>query len=342
MNKALSGLEFYMSLLQDTEEYKLWNVNNLTIKDKNLFDRYISETAYPANVWSSNFAYMWAYSKKSDKLDIMHGRVSNMLVTFILSRKGRLYMPCLPYGKGSIDQVVSVLDSCANFCFKWNKESNYLHKPIVARINSCQLNYLRQSENFNQLFKSSQLSGIERHLSISNVISLSGRDFKDLRYKVNKFKRDNPEALLRAYDQEDFDDVVQLGKYWERTAGKRHKRILDEYYFEEVIRFHKELDIQLLVVELNGKIVGMIAGGVLPTGQAWGFITKFDKYYDGLSEYLVVEMIKKIHEIDPRTELINIGSDLGNERLASAKEKFRPVERHERFSLFYQNGGYGN
>ncbi|MEJ2692299.1 MAG: phosphatidylglycerol lysyltransferase domain-containing protein [Candidatus Thiodiazotropha sp.] len=263
----------------------------------------------------------------------MHSLLDGMLVTWILTARGRLYLPCLPVGGGSLAEVVSILNQCASYCVDWNLQSGFSHKPVVAKLSSNQLDFFHQSHEFKHQFTSKVLTGIERHLSISHLTSLTGKRFSTVRYKLNSFHRNYPTAKLRMYQPDDLEDVIRLKQLWNKSAGTKHRRIQDSFYFNATIKHHEALGLENLVVELDGRIIGMTTGGVLPTGEAWGYIMKYDNSFIGLSEYLVIAMAQRIHEIEPKAELINIGTDFGNRQLAMAKEKFRPVKAYRRFAL---------
>jgi hypothetical protein len=322
-----------LSAFRNLPEVDEWTFRPIKLKDKKRYEKYIAASEFPLDIWSSNFPYLWAHTRRQKRMTIMRSQVNGMLVTWILTAKGRLYLPCLPVGPGIAKHVIDVLKQCDEFCVKWNIQSGYKHKPIVAKLSSNQIEHFQHFDIFNKLFKPKLLSGVERHLSVTNLISLTGKKFSTIRYKLNKFQREHPGAKLRYYQSTDYDSVVKLGQKWKETAGTKHRRILDDFYFKATIKHHHDLGLENLVVELDGNIIGITTGGVLPTGQAWGYLTKFDNSYEGISEYLVVAMAQRIRELNSSAELINIGTDFGNEQLAMAKEKFRPVKTYQRYAL---------
>lgn len=315
--------------------YKNLNLQKITLKDKNLYEKYIANTEYDANVWSGNFSYLWAHNY-SKALTIYKTIINDFLITFILTNRGRLFLPCLPFGKGNPDEVLSLLIEIGKICSSWNKESNYSHKSLVNPINSPQLAFLKQGKLFNKHFSIKKLSGIERHYSIPKMISLIGKDFSKIRNKINKFNKTYPHCIVRKYKDEDYNEIMNLGKLWEDKSGKKYHRIIDGFYFAPIIKYSKELNHIILIIELNKKIIGMTTAEILPTGNAWGCITKFDNKYIGLSEKLTVEIAREIYRQNPYVKTINVGSDLGSEGLAFYKERFRPVLNYERFALFYR------
>lgn len=322
--------------LKNHPNYQLWNMREINLNDKETYAKYIRKTEFEASVWSSNFSYLWAHNN-SKKVKIFKAMVDGLLVTFILTYKGRLYLPCLPFGKADVEALVDVLIKCAKFCFKWNQDSHYTNKSTINPINSIQLAFLKNSSRFERYFKQERLTGLERHYSINKLLDLSGKEFSKIRNKINKFNKMYPQVVIRNYQPNDFQSIMKLGENWETTSGQKYRRIIDGFYFEPIIKHYKELNHLIIVLELNGKIIGMTTGEILPTGQAWGCITKFIKEYHGISEKLSVEMAKKIHALNSTVKYINVGSDLGSKGLAFFKERFRPVLNYERYAIFYKN-----
>ena len=124
---------------------------------------------------------------------------------------------------------------------------------------------------------------------------------------------------------------MKLGEYWSKTSGQKYSYTFDDVYFPEIIKHYKELNHLVLVVEMNNEIIGMISGGDLPTGQSWWCLSKFVNSYDGLSEFLIIELAKAINKIDPKIELMNAAEDLGPGGLRFFKERFRPILDLRRF-----------
>jgi hypothetical protein len=310
-----------------------WGFRPIKLRDRPLYDQFVAASEFPVDIWSSNFAYLWAHTRIPRQLVILRSQVDGMLVTWVLTTNGRLYLPCLPVGPGDAEHVIGVLQRCEELCAEWNQRSRYTRRPVLAKLSSNQLDFFQQFDAFNQQFSPKLLTGVERHLSVSKLTSLTGKKFSTIRYKLNKFQRENPEAKVRNYRAEDFDAVVALGQQWKETSGSKHRRLLDSFYFKATVKNHEALGLENLVIEVDDKIIGMTTGGILPNGQAWGYLTKFDNSYEGISETMVVAMAKRINEIDPSVELINVGTDFGNEQLAMAKEKFRPVHAYQRYAL---------
>jgi hypothetical protein len=99
--------------------------------------------------------------------------IDGMLVVFAHSIKNTLYLMCLPFGKGTPEEVLDVLYKALRYCRKWNNNDD--SKSIVNTVNSMQLEFLKQSPLFYRYFKTIPLVGLEKHFSIQRLTALEGR-----------------------------------------------------------------------------------------------------------------------------------------------------------------------
>jgi hypothetical protein len=308
-----------------------WSFDEIQIKDKDLFNAYIQKTEYPCNLWSSTFAYLWAISQ-SDLRTVLWKVIDEMLITFIHSYKGSLYLYCLPFGKGNFEKVINVSLKCLRYCLDFNKQD--YDKTSIKMINEAQLAFLKSSPRFEQYFKPIMWQGIERHYDVKKVALLAGKDFANVRNRVNKFHKENPDAEVRRYEQSDYDELINLDNKWKETSGKKYSNIFDGVYYKELIKHYEELNQIILVIKIDGSIVGMISGCELLCKQAWGSVVKFKAGIQGLSETLVVEIAKELCRINPEIEFFNVGSDLGPGGLREYKLKFNPVLNFKRYQVY--------
>lgn len=312
-----------------------WDFNEIKLEDIDRYAEFIQATKYPANLWSSNFAYLWA-SSQSRLRKVLWKTIDGLLATFGHSSKNTLYLFCLPMGAGNPEQVTDVLLKCLKYCYEWNNREN--NRTMVRMINHNQLEFLRGCPEFDRLFRLVTLRGIERHLEVEKLVVLSGKDFGTLRNKLHKFQRENPDAVWRRYQKDDYRTLIKLGNDWDREAGRKYRHIFDRAYYRGLIRHCDELQQSLWVVENGGSIMGMVAGGELPTGNAWGSLLKYRDGIPGLSEVLSIAFTREIHQLNPDIKLINIGSDLGAGGLRDYKLKFRPVLNLKRYQMYLKQG----
>jgi hypothetical protein len=312
----------------------IWKFNEIQIIDKDLFNKYIKKTEYPCNLWSSNFAYLWAISQ-SNLRTILWKIIDDMLVTFDYSHKGSLYLYCLPYGEGNCEKVLDVLLKCMQYCLDFNKQD--IDKSPLRMINEEGLEFLRKSSRFDKYFKLDTWRGIERHFDVKKLILLAGKDFANVRSGVNKFRKDNPSAIVSLYEPKDYDELIRLDDSWRKSSGKKYSKIFDSVYYQELIKHCVELNQIILIIRIENVIVGMISGCVLSSKQAWGSVVKFEAGIQGLSETLLIEFVKELNRISPNIELLNVGSDLGPGGLRDYKLKFRPVLSLKRYQVYFKD-----
>jgi len=311
-----------------------WSFNEIKLEDMKLYSDFIKKSDCPINLWSCSFAYIWAMAQ-SKLRTVVWKIVDGMLVTFVYSYKESLYLFCLPFGSGSPEKVIQVLYKCLNYCYEWNKQDT--SKTLVKMINDNQLEFLRKSPTFDESFRLVTFVGIERHFDIQKLVKLEGGEFSNLRNRMHKFHKNNPDAVIGIYDKNDYDELIKLGDHWKNSSGQKYAKIFDTVYYQQIVKNCFELDQIILTVKKGDKVVGMISGSELPTGQAWGSVVKFENDIPGLSETLMVEFAKELYRRNPKTMLLNVGSDLGPGGLRNYKLKFRPVLNFKRYQVYLRD-----
>jgi hypothetical protein len=136
------------------------------------------------------------------------------------------------------------------------------------------------------------------------------------------------------YHKKNYDELLELEEKWKRTSGRKYSNIFDGVYYKELLKHNDDLEQTTLIMRKDGRSIGMISGGLLPTGQVWGSVVKFEENIPGLSETLTVEYCRLIHQMFPEAQFINVGSDLGSGGLRDYKLKFRPVLNLKRYQLY--------
>lgn len=195
----------------------MWEFHVLRLADQNMFASYVRETRYPANLWSSSFAYLWAISQSSQRT-LLWKLIDGLLVIFVHTTKGSLYLPCLPFGDASPDQLAEATEHALTFCGGWNKGDR--NKTVVKLLNADQLAFLREAKRFDALFSRVPWQGIERHFSVPRLDALEGAGFANVRNRVRKFYRETPDASLKPFVESDIDSLLTLGRQWEQRDRK--------------------------------------------------------------------------------------------------------------------------
>ncbi|RKD24590.1 hypothetical protein BEP19_09440 [Ammoniphilus oxalaticus] len=303
----------------------------IRLRDKEMFESYTKRCDYPTNLWSMNFAFLWADAKGDQKL-VFWKIIDDLLVPFVLYRKEGLHLLCLPLGAGGPDRILYVAYQCLKFCNTWNRKNRY-YPATIRTVNRDQLTFLQRSSEFQKYFEYREMNGRERHFSIEKITELKGKDFQRIRNQLNRFNRDYPNAVIRPYEHRDYEAVLRVNNNWLKKAKQQYSVIFDQLYFREIMKQHEELEHAILVVEIDHEIVGMVSAGLTAEGQSWGCLIKKMADVDGLNEVMIVEMARAVQRLYPTVELLNVGSDLGVEGLSKFKEKFRPALSLERYRV---------
>lgn len=285
-----------------------------------------------------SFPYLWAIAQ-SDARDVLWVPVKGMLAVFSLSRKGVLMPLCLPFGPGGPEQTADTAELCLRFCEEHNGKND--SSPHIKLLNEDQLAFLKQAKNYSARFRSVMWVGIERHYDVQKLAALKGKEFAKLRGRINKFVREHPNAVFSRALPEDYEELIALGERWKQTSGRKYSNVFDTVYYREILRRNDELGQITYAMRDGGRIVGMVSGDVLPTGNAWGSLVKFDEGFPGLSETLIIDFCRELVRVSPHVRLLNVGSDLGSGGLREYKLKFHPALNLKRYMLYLRHPNTG-
>jgi uncharacterized protein len=297
-----------------------------------LFSKYIKSTTYFTGLWASNFTYIWSLSQLKN-VTVYWKVIDDMLTPFILTKKKFMYIWCLPFGNGDAEDVLRVTRRCLLLCKEWNDLFHHQKRAFVNLMNERQLQFISKSVLFRRSFSFKKYRSKEILWSIPKVTQLKGKEFNDIRSLRNKLRRNNPSLTFRKYTSADYEALVELKEMWNKTSGKKYKKITDTNLFYQVLHHYQDLRELVFVATIEEKVVGFVTGSILPNGLSWGCIAKAHPAYKGLSEFLYTEFAKEIYHKDPEVVLLHVGSDNNQEGLRRFKEKFRPVEILDLYAL---------
>ncbi len=313
-----------------------FGLRELNIEDAQLYSKYIKSSSYFTGLWASNYPYIWCISRLKS-LKVVWKIIDNMLVTFILTKKQFMYMWCLPFGQGNADHVLKVTVKSLLLCNEWNNLNNIKRHAYVNLLNERQILFLSSSKKFRKTFLYKQYKSKEIIWSLEKLVKLEGKNFREIRATRNKLIREHPSIILREYTSSDYENVIALKELWNKTSGKKYKKITDQHLFNQILHNYKELDELIYVATIEERVVGFVTGSILPNGIAWGCISKADPNIKGLSIFLYIEFAKILKAKDPSVNLLHVGSDNNEKGLQQFKDKFRPVEKLHLYALKLRN-----
>ncbi|GAB4342941.1 MAG: hypothetical protein Kow0089_18400 [Desulfobulbaceae bacterium] len=306
------------------------DLRELRLNDRDIFHEYGARSSCPLNGWWTQFPYFLAYGLKGKRRSLWTV-VDGLFVPFLYS--GRfLSLLTIPFGEGSPETYLDVLRDCFSLCGRMNNDrQDMTHARWVSED---QLRFLEQAPDFSSRFRARNLAaGPEYHYSIESLLRLQGKDFAQVRRKRNLFHRRHPEVIIRTYEPSDLKGALALQEAWAEEARTRYSDIFDEVYYPAFLRNQEHFGLITLVAEQKGTIIGLVAGGPTPDGGSYCYFRKALTRYDGLSEVLLLQLAKAIHDLHPNIRLLNDGGTGRKPGMTAFKERFRPVRLADRYRL---------
>ncbi len=178
-------------------------------------------------------------------------------------------------------------------------------------------------EKVNKIKCEEKIEISEAIIDISKVISLVGKEFKTLRGKLNKFRKENSNCIVEVFDKEKISrqELKSFYDEWFKSSENRKSIDMSLYWgcLEFIYGFDGELD--GIVVRHNAKIIGVGFFSISPLEKQSVCITSngFCEF-KGLNEFLAYEKYRFVYK-KYKIKFINVGS-ANSERIINMKKKF--------------------
>ena len=153
------------------------------------------------------------------------------------------------------------------------------------------------------------------------VFGLEGKEFKDVRKRINRIAAQNP--VFFPLEKNDLPVAEELLSKWRSTQGKKNRFLFDWGYTRAAIHsveVFNARDMSAWGLELDKKLVGFSMAGPINRNTACFFVAKTSIGITGVSEYLRWRTFGMLRDYN----LVNDASDLGIAGLRQHKLKFRP------------------
>lgn len=239
--------------------------------------------------------------------------------------------PVILYRKPRAKNMWELYTLCAH-----NEESAWAAIDFARRLNGAtevriswlpedQLKYIERMENVVITPRDSEYM-IDSRL----VAGLKGGAFRELRKRLNRFQRENPNIEIDELTADDAEACLWMHEYWKNTytgRGYAHP-LVDSFYTAACLEnfgLFRKPDIFGWTAWRDDEIVGFSLAGEMRPGLANFFALKCDLDIRGLSVALRYHSVLKMAEMG--FERINDASDLNAPGLARHKAMFNPVEK---------------
>ena len=285
-------------------------LNELTLKDKKIFLRYLNLTRHELCVFSFENIYIW-----KPLFDIRWKVIQGRLCVFFKDNIGCfMYLPPLgvPVSAQLIEEVFSLMDGL---------NSN----PEVSRIENIE-------EKDAQIYRKLGLTVREKYSDYlclrADLAGLAGNKFKSQRASYNYFTKHYPFSSA-AFSVKHIPQCRKLFALW---SGQRKSQHDDPMYLgmledsqrvlKQIFSSYKKLCFQGIVVKTHGRISGFTFGFKLNSDTFCIVYEITDLSVKGLAQFIFRAFCQKLQGF----KYINIMDDSGLENLKKTKLAYHPAK----------------
>ncbi|KZL90792.1 DUF2156 domain-containing protein [Clostridium magnum] len=286
----------------------------LTIKDKDMFDKYLKPYVYETCEYSFTNLFIWRKA-----LDIQYALYNDVMIVMKMDFNGNFhFMQPIGYKKENLKELTDFL-----IAQKKQLEIKYLFKDaeemfikdILDTYSDTNFTIEEDRDNFDYIYESNALA------------TLSGK-------KLHK-KKNHYNYFIKNYQYETAPITSELIQPCIRAAREWcHKNICKGYLLyelksiEEMLKNSSNLDFTGMVVYVNDKISAFTIGEKVNESMAIIHIEKADTDIRGLSNFINKTFVETCYKDVP---YINREQDLGLEGLRHAKSSYMPVRFAKKF-----------
>lgn len=260
------------------------------------------------SAWSYFAPFLCCYHLPPSRQVLVSGYGDSLLI-LIQQKTLNLMLPPLPMNETLLTTLV---------------EEHYRTNQMPLRILWLDEEDARLILNNNSIKADIKVKDTEYLYNPKLVSSTYGKEYRDVRKRVNKFEREH-HPTFREFNLHDMKPCLNLLKRWRINQGRRRNFLLDWGYTKAAVQRYAEFKrhhLQGWCVEAEGEVVAFAMAGPISANTASFFIAKSDTTMVGLSEYLRVHVHSALSDYDR----VNDAGDLELPGLRRHKMKFRPAE----------------
>jgi hypothetical protein len=172
-------------------------------------------------------------------------------------------------------------------------------------------------------------------LSVGEIAELKGSKYHDKRNLINKFKRLHPNHSIKLLDlneKKTRNEIEALFTRWETKKGKKRQDTEKELIaIQRLFDVVDHLHLKGIGIYVDNQLVGFSTYHTLHDNFAILSFQKGDTSYSGIYEVLNHHSAKHLQELG--SKYINYEQDLGIPGLRKAKQLWRPVAFHKKYTI---------
>lgn len=287
----------------------------LTLKDKELFDKYTKPYNFETCEYSFTNLFIWRIG-----CDIQYTFIGDSLIIKKTDFDGSShFMQPLKYNKKDLNHIVDTL-------IKYKKEFqlDYLFKDVeenfindLIEIYGDKIEISEDRDNFDYIYESQKL------------ISLSGKKLHGQKNHYNNFIKNN-NFRYEQITHEVIDECLKAANRWCRERNCKGYLLYELKAIEELLKNGSKLDFVGMVVFVDDQLSAFTIGEKVNDTMAIIHIEKANPEINGLYNFINRTFVEDNFS---NVALINREQDLGIEGLRKAKEAYKPLKMAKKFSV---------
>lgn len=292
--------------------------SEITIRDKELFDKYLVLYNPSASEFTFTNFFMWR-EYYNFRYTIAHG-----FLCVIAEPPGQAPYALMPFGKIEEDNFRGTVEYLKEYfsqkgwklLFQKVAEQDLVHFGSIVKA-GCDIVYDRDNSDYLYL--------------TDDLINLRGKKFHTKRNHINKFNR------LYEYEyvpmqEEHVEECLRIMNDWckSRDCDCHKGEYCERYANEEVLNNYSVLGLKGALIKVDGVFEAFTVGEMLNSDTAVIHIEKANFMIDGLYALINQQFCKNEWE---HTTYINREQDIGQEGLRKAKLSYNPVMMVKKYTI---------
>lgn len=296
---------------------ELLNFKPLELKDKELFDSYI--TYGNCNNSEASFAnlYMW-----QSAWNICYAIVGEALILSMDNESYRFFL-CPPYLKRESESIKPYMDLCVEFMLQKCRDvlikgATFAIKQKIEKDCPDQYNFIYDEYNSEYVYL------------VKDLIELSGKKYHSKKNHINTFLK-NYTPVIEEYDPKYKEECLELQRHWAKEKDMDAKEANEEE--QSIIRalnHYKTLGLKGCVVLIDGKVAAFSFGELICPETVLIHIEKASSEYKGLFPYINREFLANFWS---DCEFVNREEDMGIPGIRQAKRSYKPIFMIDKYDI---------
>lgn len=179
--------------------------------------------------------------------------------------------------------------------------------------------------------------------AVEDLAELKGKKFQQKRNHCNRFQLLHPDCTAVPVTDDNSPAVLEMVELWyqqRKNADPTASIYLEQAAIRNALRYRKELGMEGLVLQENGRMIAMTLGSRLSEDMVDVHFEKALEGYDGAYAVINREFARYIREKYPQIRWLNREDDLGVEGLRKAKLSYCPARLIEKYWACLREDGY--